>query len=373
MPQWDVIMPKRTIYTLDARGNVMLEVMRDHFHITPAAMRREIQGMLAETEAILNSKGIRYSSLKSALVPSSKRREIALVFDTSMIKERWYGLPIHEALLPLFSRESTHSVLAGDYIGGNAQQEHLYEALTESTTFVRETLFRHSSQFFIIYINNLSEKMFESFDFGLRNFEPYVGFADLTYSSFLKFYLSTILVNAFIKHRNLVLMGHEDDRDSGENVNMAGYPFEKNGFSRKSLQSYLFGVLLSYKIERPVTDGFETDTEFSLNAVNVSPLPFSDFEVRIDRAKFDYLLREKAGSLQKIGLLDANPSDLENTIKKKISSNCIYNMCYDDEHGTTKFDLILEMNRKDVQRRFRAMLALEYVPQEKRLRLITMY
>lgn len=170
-------MPKRTIYTLDARGNVMLEVMRDHFHITPAAMRREIQGMLAETEAILNSKGIRYSSLKSALVPSSKRREIALVFDTSMIKERWYGLPIHEALLPLFSRESTHSVLAGDYIGGNAQQEHLYEALTESTTFVRETLFRHSSQFFIIYINNLSEKMFESFDFGLRNFEPYVGFA----------------------------------------------------------------------------------------------------------------------------------------------------------------------------------------------------
>jgi hypothetical protein len=77
-------------------------------------------------------------------VPSTKRREIALVFDTSKINEGWYGLPIHEALLPLFSKDGTHSVLVGDYIGSNGQQEQLYEALTESTTFVRDATFRHS-------------------------------------------------------------------------------------------------------------------------------------------------------------------------------------------------------------------------------------
>jgi hypothetical protein len=321
----------------------------------------------------LAAKGLRYADLKTALVPSPKKREVAFIFDTPSISDPWYGLSVNQRLMPLFSKESNHSVLAGDYIGENHQQDFLYEALCRSAVFVRDVTFRHSSQFYIIYINNLSDAMVERFHSGLREYPAYAGMADLTFSSILKFYLSTILVNAFIKHRRIILMGHEDDRDNEEDVNMVGYPFEEFGFSCRSLQSMLYGVLLSYKIERPVVEGFETDTEFSINAVSPLPMPLSEFEILIEEDKFGYLAREKAHSLRKIGLLDGDLSRLKEMIATKISSNYIYNMCYDEEHNTTKFDIILEFNAADAPSRFRVMVAMEYVPEAKRLRLITLY
>jgi hypothetical protein len=67
-------------------------------------MYREIQGMVAQTESVLASKGIRYADLRTALVPQPDRHEIALVFDTLNVQEIWYGLPIHKAIIPLFTK-----------------------------------------------------------------------------------------------------------------------------------------------------------------------------------------------------------------------------------------------------------------------------
>jgi hypothetical protein len=78
-------MARKNIYTLNARDHVMLEVARDYFEIGSTRMQYEIQGMLARTEEILATKDIKYSGLKSALVPDPKRREIALVIDSQRI------------------------------------------------------------------------------------------------------------------------------------------------------------------------------------------------------------------------------------------------------------------------------------------------
>ena len=137
-------MVMKIIYTLDARDHAMLEVMRDYFNLPSKRMRNEIQGMLAETQKMLSSKGIKYGDLKSVLVPNPKRREIALVFDTSVIEESWYSLPIHTTLMPLFSKRSNHSILVGDYIGDNEHQERLYEAFFESVQLVRDVTWRHT-------------------------------------------------------------------------------------------------------------------------------------------------------------------------------------------------------------------------------------
>jgi hypothetical protein len=67
-----------TIFTLNARGNFMLEVMRDYFNITPKQMHREIRGLDDQTVSALASKGVNYADLKSALIPSPTRREVAL-------------------------------------------------------------------------------------------------------------------------------------------------------------------------------------------------------------------------------------------------------------------------------------------------------
>lgn len=65
------------IHTLNARGNIMLEVMRDYFNITPDRMLIEIQGMRKEVAAVLKLKGVNYDELRAALVPNPERLEIA--------------------------------------------------------------------------------------------------------------------------------------------------------------------------------------------------------------------------------------------------------------------------------------------------------
>ncbi|MGG6897017.1 hypothetical protein [Rhizobium sp. BR 315] len=108
----------KPLHTLNARGNILLEVVRDQFKLSPERMFREIQWLRHSVEEAFSGKGISYDDLKTALVPGRKRREMALVFDIRALDRGWYGLPVFRRLIPLFSKDSNHSVLAGDYIGG---------------------------------------------------------------------------------------------------------------------------------------------------------------------------------------------------------------------------------------------------------------
>src|SRR5271157_3254027 len=101
--------------------------------------------------------------------------------------------------------------------------------------------------------------MVRRFDVGLRPFTGYVGMANMSYGSAFKCLLSTMLANAFLKHGRVILLGHEDDRSNSEDTNLIGWPFTSFGYTYRSLVSYLQGPLLTYKIERPVLDGNDTD------------------------------------------------------------------------------------------------------------------
>lgn len=328
--------------------------------------------MVARTTAILRSKGIAYRDLKNALVPQHDRSEMALVFDISEMSETWYGLPIHRRLIPLLHRKSSRRILCGDYIGGNHNQDALYQALVEGLVLARDVNFRHSSLFYIVYINNLTSTMMSEIDAGFREYPYYSGYIDTTYSSKFKLYVSATLVNVYLQHRDFIICGHEDDRADDDNVNISGYPFEEYGFKIRSLPSNLEGVLLSYKIERPVFPGSEVDTEFSLNAVHTEPMPLEDFEIIVDERKFEYLTREKAESLRGLGLLGSDAADLKKIIREKITSNYIYGMSYDDDHAFTGFNLILEVRRPE-STPFRVLVGLKYVPSQKQLHLVTLF
>ena len=56
----------KTIFTLNGRGNIFLDLMRDSFSVKSGRMFELIQDMRAETEAILLKKGIPYARLKTA-------------------------------------------------------------------------------------------------------------------------------------------------------------------------------------------------------------------------------------------------------------------------------------------------------------------
>lgn len=90
-----------SIHTVDARGHIMLETIRDYFGATPEVMFREIQGMVNTTVDILKDKGIKYQKLRAVLVPRAARFEAGFIFDTQDIESNWYGLEVMKQLLPL--------------------------------------------------------------------------------------------------------------------------------------------------------------------------------------------------------------------------------------------------------------------------------
>ena len=363
----------KPLHTLNARGNVMLEVVRDYFKVSPERMLHEIQALRQSVEEALALKGIKYDDLKTALVPDCKRKEIALIFDTLIIDDRWYGMAIARRFIPLFNTDSNHSVLAGDYIDTGAGQELLFKAMSDSVSFTRQVEYKHSSQFYIIYINNLTDAMMARFHQGLLGWEGYIGYADTTYASPFKTLLSTMLANAFIKHRKYIIQGHEDDRPNSEDINMSGYPFEEHGFICRSVQSQLEGTLLSYKIERPVFPGFESDTEFALNAISTNPQSLQDFAIEVEEAKLSYVKAAKSGSVAKAGLEEITSDQLAALIRSKLSTSYIYNMSFDETHNVAKFNVIVELPRPSDEGNVRLLASMQYKPESKTLRLITLY
>lgn len=359
------------IFTLNARGNVMLEVMRDYFNLASDAMHREIQGMHIATCEALQSKGIAYGQLKAGLVPIADRHEAAFIFDSQCIDSSWYGFEVAKAILPLHDKRSTQSVLCGDLIGDD--QQLIFDILKESLVLAHSFTFVHGTALFCVYINNLSDAALTAMHKALCKYDPYVGFIPATFASRAKTYLSTILVNSYLKHGSAIIMEHEDDRPNEEDVNLIGYPFEDFGYRVVSLQSSYADLFLGYKIERPVFPGFEVDTEMSLNAVSPMVLPIDDFTVEIEEAKLNYLKSEKLGKLEKAGIAELDGDELAQLIQKKVAASYIYNLCYLSDHDVVKFNVMLEVPRADGGYPTRILAALEYQPAKKNLRVITLH
>jgi hypothetical protein len=359
------------IFTLDARDNVMLEVMRDYFKVNSGVMHREIQGMHVETQHVLAQKGISYTELKSALVPATDRNEAGFIFDSQKIESSWYGYEVAKILLPLLDKRSTQSVLCGDLLGHN--QEVIFDILNEFMVLARSFEFVHGTLLYCVYLNNLSTAVLQKLHEQLTAFPAYLGYLPATFQTRAKTYLSTTLVHSFVKHRDIIIMGHEDDRSNKEDVNMQSYPFEDFGYRVRSLQLNYFGLFLGFKIERAVYPGFEVDTEMSLNSVSRQIMPLNDCMVQLDEAKHEYLKNEKLGKLQKAGIATLERQELATLIKTKIAASYIYNMAFLEKHNVTKFNLIVEVPRQDGGYPTRLLAALEYRPTDKTLRVITLH
>lgn len=360
----------KPIHTLNARGHLFLEVVRDYLSLDSEQMNREIRALRNNTVEVLKTKGVDYISLKSALVPDPHRKEIAFVFDTFYLQDvTWYGLSVFEKIMPLIDKRSSHSFLMGDFIGNNSQQDELYDYFCEVFIPARDFIWRHSGLLYIVYINNLSDEMVDKIHDGLSSFLPYAGFADCTYYSRFKRHISFNLCNTFVKYKNIVVQSHEDDVPDTENQNTCGYPFEKFGYKNRSLNSISFGIFLSYKIERPIYKGFETDEEFSLNYISTTPSLLKNFEVNVDDGKIEYLRKQRGDTLKRANLEDVSSSELALLITSKISENYIYSMQI-NEYGDKLFNVVIEVPSLD-NKKTRLLCGLKLKEKENVLFLIT--
>jgi hypothetical protein len=173
----------------------------------------------------------------------------------------------------------------------------------------------------IYYVNNLTTSASERLEEAAATIPGYLGCLELDYACPAKFTLSTMLVRAFIKHKTYIISPCPDGQFPVEDVNMLGYSFSELGLALKSVPDLLYGIFLSYKIERPTSEALEEDSRFSLNTLSLTPLPLSLLEVVVEPAKLEYLKDLKCASLRRAQVERLSDAELAAKIKEKILDN----------------------------------------------------
>ncbi|HVE45491.1 MAG TPA: hypothetical protein VNA57_01920 [Acidimicrobiales bacterium] len=362
------------IWTLNARDTVLFDVMMSHSGLSFADLGPEIRAVHAEVVQMLASKGVRYEDLRSALVPHTdpELADIALVFDTSRVDSGAYGLAIAERVLPLVDRDWNGSILEGDLI--HPDEDDAFLTLQRSLRCVRPADISSTRQLFTIYLTNLNERRKVQVLTGLLEYEPFIGFMEAHYESRHKNWLSVTLGNTYVKHGDTFIGRHEPDIEHAAEYNLGWWPLEDYGYRCVSLPSDLhFDPFLSYKIERAIFPGFESDTLHGLSTISVDPQSLDDFRVFVDPPKVDYLRKMKAGSLDVAGLTEVTAQELERQIGTKVQQNYIYALEQRVEHSLSKFNVILEFEVDGRDRPVKLMAALAYESEARRLRLLTMF
>ena len=367
------------IYTFNAKDNVMYPVIKSIFQLSDKAVYKTIQDEFSVLQKRLLCKKVSYEKLKGALVPNQDADmfEICLVIDSIQIADYNYGGTVFNALLPLLDKNSTYSILCGDYIDNSGTmdtsfQYYLKAALDEVLNRCNGSRYQHSSQYFLIYFNRLTGNQREIIVEGLLKYPWFTGFADVTHESLFKSYISFILVHAFIKQGKQIIASHSSDYSDEENINMIGYPFEENGFSFVSISEESFMPFLSYKIESILPD--EDDVSFSLNALfpkfdSVKKLKF----VISDKKWYEYLTsaeEDKKGIL--LRTIGYGPDDRDAFIRdiyKKICASYIYNLRQND-YGDLLFNVCVDL--PTVNGNFRkTLIALKYYPNSGEISIVT--
>ena len=359
------------ILTLNARSYILFECIQDQFGLSTSQMRKEITSLYSETVAVLKTKGIEYSELKSALVPKTDKYEAAFIFDSRRIESGFYGRSVFKAFMPFLDKTTTQSVRVGDCLG--SEQQLIRNILESSIVSCRDLNYEYSSNFYCIYINNLSKSRISIIHDGLSQFCGYCGHIPTTKEVAARIYFSTTLMSFFLKKKNIIITSHESDRLDHENVNLGGYPFEQFEYQHLSIREDYFEIFLHYKIERPKLDGSDFDSRMALSSISNTYIPIESCKLIIEENKYKYLFEKKFGSLKRSGLDEGGIEDLKRKVREKINSNYIYNMNYLENHDVIKFNIVLEFLSKDHEYPVRLNASFEFNPQERTIRLITLY
>ncbi|MFB8190372.1 hypothetical protein ACFC14_13675 [Microbacterium sp. NPDC055988] len=356
-----------SILTLNQRHSYGLEVDRATFKMNAAQFRRWIREHYDSLVRGLAEYGIDYEQLGPALVPSTKRHEMALLFNVDALGDWWYSHAVTRRLLPLLDRKATRSVLHGD-IGWHpsaTRELALYSGL------VRGTLSDWGEQLiYCVYLNNLSATQVTTLHTSFVDTPGYLGHVPATHHSAFRTEVADMLPAAFVQHRGAVITDHGLDEPLVGTSNEIGLPFDSFGFRTVSTVSALFAPLLSYKIQSQRAPLHRDDLLVSLNAISDDPMELNDFEVLIPEAKFGYLRSAKGELLKIAGLDEHSREDLAAVIRAEIENDYIYRLQTNID-GTVQFTIMLELPRSD-GRQTKLVVGLKYFADRRQLSLVTL-
>jgi len=356
------------IHTLEARSNFQLEWLKSHFHLNGVQMHHAIQGSYLALRVALDAKGIDYKELKNALVPLTKKIETAFFFDWTKFSTNFWGHEVMDMLLPRLDRTGTRSILYGDWTrDGSSFAEAFQASYGEADMEGRFPNAWRAGTVAFYYLNNLTSAGKQAFEQTFATHPAYIGALDLTYTSLMKAMISTMLIRAFIQHRNIVIDTHEDGLGPLHNEGYLPWNFKKFGLSVKSVESSLYQMFLSYKIERPELDD-EEDVAMSLNALTPNPVHIDDCALDLDERKLGYLRQAHGSALTHAGLTELAADELAKKIKAQFRGGYIYSMGRSRADDTLKFNVVVEDHGQS-----RVQCGLKYFPAERRVSVITLF
>jgi hypothetical protein len=366
-------MESSEIYRFNTSGNIMYQVMKTGFELSDENIYHNIAMDFDLLQKRLKKKNISYDKLKSALIPNQDkdRKEICFIFDTNKLEYGDYGNYIFSKLLPLLDKESTYSILYGDYINLINNENALFSMLRDTIICCNTLDYRCSNQFFIVYFNRLTQNQYTAIIDGLSGYSWFVGYVDATHQSLFKSYISNVICNLCVKNKNRVILPHPADSLDEENVNPQGYPYEENNFTYVSINEESFNLFLSYKIETEFMD--TDDIRFSLNALFPKFDSFEKIVLRIDDDKWNKYLTDKVKGkgaiLEKIGYSKEEKRRFIKEIYRKICQNYIYNL-RKNEYGDLLFNVCVQLQTQDGNKR-KTTIAIKYIPENGEMRIIT--
>lgn len=373
---YHILRAKTMIYTLNTKDYMLYPLMKSSLKLSDEDVYDEISYDFETLIKRLSLKKISYQKLKGALIPNQDKDkyETCFVIDTTQLAdEQIYN--IYKKIIPLFSKESTFSVLSGDYIDvlqiNRYSQQTLKAALNEHLVRCNSSTFRHSSQYYLIYINRLSANQRWHIVENLMKHPWFTGFVDVTHRSRFKSYLSYILPSSFIKCVNNIIASHSAEYNDDENINIKGYPFEDNGYTYISINEESFNPFLSYKIESEVPD--TDDIRFSFNALFPKFNSLDKLKLTVADNKWDnYLIDTEKGKGKILQSIGYTPDEKERFIKetyKQICSNYIYNL-EKNEHNILKFNVCVDLPTTNGHYR-KTTVSLKYIPDSGEISIIT--
>lgn len=364
------------IFSINTRSHVLYSVAKNSFDMSDDSVYQMIQAEYKIMLSRLSQKGINYCDLKTALVPNQnkKKHELCLVFDSQLISADNYGAYLFDKILPLLNKESTYSVLYGDYIDvlhdGISSQLFLKQALYEILNVMNPSKYIHSTQYFLVYFNSTTNGQAEKIISKLKSYEWFHGYAYLDNDTVFKSYISSIIGSLCIKYKSVVISSHPSDYKDNEDVNIKDYPYEENGFRFVSINEESYLVFLEYKIESVIKDS--EDEGFSFNALFPKFDSIDKLKLIIKDDKFDYLCygeTGKPGIIKSLGFDGDQKDEFRTIIYNKICEKHIFNMEL-NEYGIYKFNVCVNMLTQNGHYR-KTTIALKYISDTGEIEVIT--
>lgn len=356
------------IHTLEARSSFHFNFCKDHLGFDEGRLHREIIECYEMLKRQLAYKQIVYGDLKSALVPQTKKLETAFMFDYTKFESGFYGMEVMNMLLPNLDKCGTRSVLYGDWVSKNVK---FGQAFAESygPSEIEEKFPKawYGNAVAFYYVNNLTPAGINRLRRVVSTHPAYMGSLDLTYTSYMKAMLSTMLLRAFIQHKGIIIESHEDGTNPDLNEGYLPWDFERAGFVVQTVDTSLYSILLSYKIERPEVEG-EGDILLCLNALTPSPIHIRDCVLELDDSRLEYLRAVHGSALEHAALDGLTAQQVKDKIFKQLQNGYIYSMARAKQDETLKFNVVIENPGRS-----RVLCGLKYFPLSKTIAVITLF